>query len=258
MTRGRARAIAHFRWSATLLVLALMGGGAVAIRAGQVPAAADRTVWHGVFTVAQAARGRQSFTTNCAECHGSNLQGTADGKSLRGDAFWTDWRESTVGALLSYISKSMPRSETGADPLPGSLPMSTYVDIAAYLLSANELPAGEQELTQASSVGVRIIRKDGPGELPSSTLGIVSGCLEPRLANGDWRIIRATAPVRADAGTPPDRSATGTRAYELKFVLTSLTKFVGHRVAVTGLLLGDGGVNGINVSNVASVADRCE
>jgi mono/diheme cytochrome c family protein len=237
---------------------ALVASGAVAIRAAQAPATADRTVWHGVFTAAQAERGRQLFTINCAECHGSDLRGTADGKSLRGDAFWTDWRESTVGALLSFISKSMPRSETGADPLPGSLPTSSYVDIAAYLLAANELPAGEQELTQASSVRVRIIRKDGPGELPATTLATVIGCLAPRPANGDWRIDRATAPVRADAGAPPDRSATGTRAYELKFVLTSLTKFVGHRVMVTGLLLGDGGIDGINVSNIASVADRCE
>jgi hypothetical protein len=32
---------------------------------------------------------------------------------------------------------------------------------------------------------------------------------------------------------------------------------VGHKVAVTGLLLGDGGVDGLNVNTVESVADSC-
>ena len=241
----------------TFVVLAMVCVGSVAMRAGQAPAG-DRTVWHGVFTAAQAERGRQQFTASCAECHGGSLQGTGEGKSLRGEAFWTDWRESTVDALLTYISRNMPRSETGEGPLPGSLPASSYVDIAAYLLSANELPAGDQELTHTSSVGVKIIRKDGPGELPSSTLATVIGCLEPRLPNGNWRISAATPPVRASADAKPNPSATGDRAYELKFVLTPLTKLVGQRVIVNGLLLGDGGVNGINVSDVASVADSCQ
>ena len=243
---------------ATLVAMAMVCAGSVVIRAGQAPAAGDRTVWHGVFTAAQAERGRQQFTANCADCHGSSLQGTGDGKSLRGDAFWTDWRESTVDALLAYVSKNMPRSETGAGPLPGSLPASSYVDIVAYMLSANEFPAGEQELTATSSTGVKIIRKDGPGELPATTLATVIGCLEPRLANGGWRINQATPPVRASTGATPDRNATGDRAYELKFVLTPLTKYVGHRVVVNGLLLGDGGVDGINVSDVASISASCQ
>ena len=242
----------------TLVVMAIVCAASVAIRAGQAPAAGDRTVWNGVFTVAQADRGRQLFTANCADCHGGSLQGTGDGKSLRGDAFWTDWRESTVDALLTYITRNMPRTETGSGPGPGSLPASNYVDIAAYLLSANEFPAGPEELTSASSVGVKIIRKDGPGELPSTTLATVIGCLEPRAANGSWRINAATPPARGAASALPDRAAKGDRAYELKFVLTPLTKLVGHRIAVTGLLLGDGGVDGINVSDIASVADSCQ
>ena len=132
------------------------------------------------------------------------------------------------------------------------------MDIVAYLLSSNELPAGTQELTKASSAGIRIIRKDGPGELPATTLATVVGCLEPRAADGSWRVGKATAPVRADAGGKLDPSATGTRAFTLKFVLTPLTKFVGQRVAVTGLLLGEGGVEGINVSDVKPVAPNCD
>jgi hypothetical protein len=39
--------------------------------------------------------------------------------------------------------------------------------------------------------------------------------------------------------------------------LTPLDKLVGHRVSVTGLLLGDGGVDGLNVNAVKSVAATC-
>jgi hypothetical protein len=43
----------------------------------------------------------------------------------------------------------------------------------------------------------------------------------------------------------------------LKFVLTRLDSFVGQRVSVTGLLIGAGGANGLNVSTVNKVGDAC-
>jgi mono/diheme cytochrome c family protein len=227
-----------------------------AARAAQAPAGAGRSVWDGVFTTAQADRGNTFFQANCAECHGGNLEG-GEGKPLRGDQFWNDWREQTVGDLLTYVSKNMPFSENGS--LAGTLGTSTYVDIVAHILRANELPVGTQELTEASSVGVKIIRKDGSGELPASTLAHVVGCLAPRGADGTWRLIKATPPERASsiAATADRDVLLGTREYPLKFVLTPLTSFVGHRMSVTGLLLGEGGIDGLNVNTVKSVADTC-
>jgi mono/diheme cytochrome c family protein len=218
-------------------------------------AQAPRTVWDGVFTAEQAARGRDEFAGHCAECHGGNLQGGSDGKSLRADQFWTDWKESTVGELLTYVSKNMPRSEDGS--IAGTLSSGTYADIVAHILSMNEFPAGTAPLTAASAAGVQIIRKDGPGELPATTLAVVVGCLAPRAADGSWRVEQATRPVRATNAGAPDPGASGDRAYALKFVLTNLTKLVGQRVAVRGLLLGEGGVDGINVSAVTPVAGSC-
>lgn len=225
-----------------------------AVVAGQ-STPATRTVWDGVYTADQADRGRNEFAGHCAECHGGNLQGGAEGKRLNGDQFWTDWKESTVGELLGYVSKNMPRSEDGS--LAGTLSPSTYADIISFVLSANGFPAGPQSLTAASATGVAIIRKEGPGELPATTLAVVIGCLGPRAADGSWRIEKATAPVRANAAGTPDKTASGDRAYALKFVLTNLTKMVGQRVAVRGLLLGEGGSEGINVSAVTLVADSC-
>ena len=43
----------------------------------------------------------------------------------------------------------------------------------------------------------------------------------------------------------------------LKFVLTRLDPLAGSRVAVTGLLLGAGGEDGINVTGIIRVAPKC-
>jgi hypothetical protein len=42
------------------------------------------------------------------------------------------------------------------------------------------------------------------------------------------------------------------------FVLTSLQPFIGHRLSVRGLLMGDGGRDGINVSVTQSLAASCQ
>jgi mono/diheme cytochrome c family protein len=226
--------------------------------AAQAPSgAAKPTVWDGVFSEAQAARGRAAFGQHCAMCHGDNLKG-GEGKPLTGDPFWTDWRETTVDYLLNRISTAMPFSEDGR--LAGTLPASTYEDLVAYILSSNQFPAGARDLTRATSAGVQIIRKDGPGQLPASTLARVIGCLAPRGANREWSLTSGTEPVRVtEGGAAVDTGIPlGSRHYALKFVLKSLDKFVGHRMVVTGLLLGDGGVDGLNVSTIDSVSDACK
>ncbi|HLG53859.1 MAG TPA: cytochrome c [Vicinamibacterales bacterium] len=230
----------------------------VALAAAQAPGGGARpTVWDGVFTEEQAARGRLHFAQHCAECHGGDLTG-GEGKPLVGDEFWTDWRETTVDYLLTRITTSMPRSEDGA--LAGTLPASTYEDLVAYILERNEFPAGARELTRAASTGVQIIRKDGPGALPASTLARVVGCLAPRGANKEWSLTGGTEPVRiTETATAVDTSVPlGPRQYALKFVLKPLDKFVGYRMVVTGLLLGDGGVNGVNVSTIEPVSETCK
>ena len=43
----------------------------------------------------------------------------------------------------------------------------------------------------------------------------------------------------------------------LKFVLSRLDNFVGQRMSVTGILIGAGGANGINVATANRVAEAC-
>lgn len=226
------------------------------VHANQVPADIARSVWDGVYTDVQATRGRTLYNQHCAECHGADLGGR-EGKALTGDTFWMSWRETTVADLLDYVSKNMPFSEDGS--LAGTLSPSTYADIVAHVLQANGFPAGAAELTSASSAGARIMARDGPGELPASTLAQVVGCLE-RGTGRTWRVVKATRPERVTSGSqrPQSNAPLGNREFALMFVLTSLDKYVGSRVLVTGSLIGEGGVNGLNVSTVAPLAEKCE
>ncbi|HVQ15820.1 MAG TPA: cytochrome c, partial [Vicinamibacterales bacterium] len=71
--------------------------------------AAGKSVWDGVFTAAQAERGRGFYLANCSECHGATLEG-GEKQALKGDRFWSDWQETTVDYMLGRISKNMPFS----------------------------------------------------------------------------------------------------------------------------------------------------
>ena len=241
------------RYLPALPFVVYLAASVSAMAAGQ---ASPRSVWDGAFTDAQAARGRILYAANCAECHGATLQG-GEGPALAGEKFWTSWREQTVGDLLGHVSKNMPFSEDGS--LAGTLPMSTYVDIVAHILKSNDLPGGSAELTQQSASAVRIIAKDGPGELPATTLARVVGCLER--AGTQWRLVKASRPDRV---TPANQNASaanmplGDRQYNLMFVLTRLDKYAGFKMAATGALIGEGGVGGINVTTVTPVAEKCE
>ena len=226
------------------------------LTARQAAAPAGNTAWKGIFTSAQADRGRLFFSGNCAECHGENLQG-GEGAPLSGERFWNDWGQRPVDELLSYISTNMPFSEDGS--LKGTLPPSTYVDIVTHILRTNGFPAGAQEMTAQTAVGVQIVPRDGgSSELPASTLAHVVGCLGARRPDGSWPVTMASAPARLAAGAKPSTdTALGQREFALKFVLRNLAGMVGHKVSVTGLLLGPGGKDGINVNTVDSVSPTC-
>ena len=98
------------------------------------------TVLDGVFTAAQARRGRRVYTKNCESCHGPELKGGEMAPSVAGSDFIVFWTELPVGSLFERIRGSMP--EDG----PGRLTDEEYTDVVAYLLDANDYPAGDQEL----------------------------------------------------------------------------------------------------------------
>src|SRR6516165_9004918 len=208
-----------------------------------------RTVWDGVYTEAQATRGMMAFGQSCAGCHALAAEGKAP---LVGDPFWKSFAQKTVGDLLDFVSSNMPNGT------PGSLTESTYQDVIALILKSNGFPAGTTELTRNTIGDVQIIQKDGRTELTANTLVRVVGCLAR--SGTDWVVTTATPPERAERVGPGGEDATrplGSRTMVLKFVLTRLDPLAGSRVSVSGLLIGAGGADGINVMTVNRVAEKC-
>ncbi len=208
-----------------------------------------RTVWDGVYTEAQAARGMTAYGQSCAGCHALAAQGKAP---LVGDAFWKSFAQETVGDLLEFVSTNMPNGT------PGSLTEPTYRDIVALMLKSNGFPAGTTELGSNTAASVQIVPKDGSTELPANALVRVVGCLAK--SGADWVVTNATSPERAEKVVRGEEDATrplGSRKMALKFVVTRLDALAGSRVAVNGLLIGEGGMDGINVTTVTRVAPKC-
>jgi mono/diheme cytochrome c family protein len=223
----------------------------MALVTAQAPAAGAGagTVWDGAFTEAQAARAASTFSANCAECH--TLGGSGDGQ-LVGTPFWEGYSQKTVGDLLTFVRTNMP---SGAE---GTLSPSMYADLVALILKSNGLPPGSMELAPNTTGHLRIVPKDGSTALPANSLARVVGCL---VKNGsDWVLTSATAPERIDAAGIGKDDATrplGTGTITLKFVLSRLDSFVGQRMSASGILIGTGGADGLNVSSVSRVAQSC-
>jgi len=208
-----------------------------------------RTVWDGVYTEAQAARGMTAYGQSCAGCHALATEGRSP---LVGDPFWKSFAQKTVGDLLEFVSTYMPNGK------PGSLDETTYNEIVALILKSNGFPEGTTELGRNTITGVQIVQKDGRTELPANALARVVGCLTK--TGTDWVVTSATTPERAErAGSTGEDAARplGNRTIALKFVITRLDALTGSRVAVSGLLMGEGGVDGINVTTVNRVAQKC-
>lgn len=110
------------------------------------PAAPPTSVLDGIFTDAQAERGRVVYGEHCAECHGEELRGGEMAPGLTGVAFRFRWRGLNVADIFESIESTMPPEE------PETLGDRAYIDVVAFLLSANGYPAGDRELAADSKL----------------------------------------------------------------------------------------------------------
>jgi len=120
-------------------------------------AAQTRTVWDGVYTDAQAERGRASYQQSCVGCHRDDLRGDNTAPSLVGESFTFLWGDMEIGELSARIQKLMPPER------PGSLPAQTYIDIVAFMLQKNAFPAGSVELSADPAALHILITASRPG-----------------------------------------------------------------------------------------------
>jgi len=100
----------------------------------------SHSVWDGVFTVEQSARGAKLYAQNCASCHGTSLTGGESAPPLTGGAFSSNWYGLTVGDLFERIRNTMPADR------PGRIRRQQNADILSFILSMNRFPAGATEL----------------------------------------------------------------------------------------------------------------
>src|SRR5260370_9820404 len=116
----------------TALVLVLPSGG----RAQATRKTIDASPRY--YSEAKVKRGKEQYAQDCAQCHGANLRGIGTAAALVGDDFMRDYY--SVNDLFIKASVTMP-----GDNVHG-LPTDTYLNIIAYLLQANGLPAGTENL----------------------------------------------------------------------------------------------------------------
>ena len=132
------RAINVGRWTIAVAV--------VAITVASVVAQSTRTVWDGVYSDAQAKRGRELYNSKCLSCHGADLSGGEMAPALVGIGFQSNWNGQSAGDLSERIRVSMP---LGAE---GTLSRQQVSDIIAAIFAAGDYPAGASELPRESDV----------------------------------------------------------------------------------------------------------
>jgi len=115
---------------------------AIALVRGQQSAAA------GTYTKEQAEAGKAAYQVNCEGCHRSDFQGDQDAKPLAGSSFLNAWRGKTSDDLFTRINKTMPPDT------PGSAGEEDNLNIVAFLLQANKVPAATTPLTYESAVPI--------------------------------------------------------------------------------------------------------
>lgn len=116
----------------------------MAVSLAALRAWAEPSVWDGVYATAQADRGQSLYAKQCASCHKDDLGGHGTTPPLAGEDFAGKWDGQTLDDLLEKMQTSMPADH------PGSLSREENTAILAFILRANDFPAGKKDLSSES------------------------------------------------------------------------------------------------------------
>ena len=96
-----------------------------------------KTTNDGVYTAAQADRGKKVFESKCTGCH--------EPSRFTGETFYEAFNGKAMKEIWDIASGTMPEDN------PGSLKQQEYGDILAYFLALNEFKTGDAELEGSAS-----------------------------------------------------------------------------------------------------------
>ena len=253
----------------TIVRRVLIGGTALwalalASAPGGVLRAQDsgRKIWDGVYTEAQAARGKPAYETSCGRCHNNELAGSERAPALKGDGFWAHWENDSLDRLFTKIRDTMPSGGIESVTDGGKL------DILAYVLSKNDAAPGKEELTLDSSKleAITIVRRGGTtGGVSNFSLVQVVGCLARGANNQGWTLTKASTPVVTKEESPAAPAPTaeamplGTQQFDLASVVGGYqaASRVGQKVEARGLIYRSEAENVINLTSLHALNQPC-
>jgi alcohol dehydrogenase (cytochrome c) len=149
-------------WIAQLTLLAVAVAVAVPVTAVLTePAAAQVSIWSGVYTQAQNKRGEELHSGACAQCHGLQLNGAGQpdqppSPAIARAGFLRKWNGKTVAELFTYVRKMMPTDN------PGTLTDQQAIDAIAHMFAVSNIPAGDKELPPDPKVLEGIVMGEKP------------------------------------------------------------------------------------------------
>ena len=101
-----------------------------------------RTIWSGVYTKNEAARGKEQAAQLCSRCHGADLKGGGAAPTLTGPAFFNRWNNLMLLDAVAYIQSAMPKEHeffVSAD---------TTREILAFIFQESGIPAGSEPMSK--------------------------------------------------------------------------------------------------------------
>ncbi|MCH8174489.1 MAG: PQQ-binding-like beta-propeller repeat protein [Proteobacteria bacterium] len=155
-----------------------------------------------VLFASQADAGAQAYATNCAVCHGANLQGSALGPILSGQSFLGQWGRQSPADFYNYIKANMPPGDNE------SVSDADYINIVAHVMRSsgvadtNPMLTAQSDYPLASNIpgaAAFFAGQAGPqaeaptGVIRAGTVENYSPITDAMLINpapGDWPMIR--------------------------------------------------------------------
>jgi cytochrome c len=128
---------------AVVAYLVIGWGSLTSAQVGSLNDKATTTVWSGVYTVADAQRGKIAYAKTCERCHGANLKGSDAVPPIVGKPFFDRWHDLRLFDAFAYIQSAMP------DDFRTFVPADEARDVLAFLLQQNGIPSGKQPLPKS-------------------------------------------------------------------------------------------------------------